>query len=45
MSEGKECISEAPVAKKEQAKLKPVKDKGNVVIFTCTLWSVLLVWQ
>ena len=33
MSESKECIVEAPVAKKEQAKPKSMKDKGNKMIF------------
>ena len=32
MSESKECIVEAPVAK-EQAKPKSMKDKGNKMIF------------
>jgi len=49
MSESNECISEVPVAKKEQAKLKTVKDKGNKLGFFGRRLqsfgiSMLLVW-
>ena len=36
MSESKECENEAPVIKKEQAKPKPAKDKGNKLVLFVT---------